>query len=121
MKLFVGSLPFQTSDEELQKMFSAHGEVSSAKIIMDRQTGRSRGFGFVEMPNDEQAKAAIAALNNSNISGRQIVVNEAKPMEKRSGGFGGGGGRDGGRGGWGGGRGRDSGRDSGRGGRGGWR
>src|SRR5689334_777400 len=93
MKLFVGSLPFGTSEQELQSMFGAHGAVSSAKIIMDRDTGRSRGFGFVEMPNDAEAKAAMTALNGSNVGGRQIAVNEARPMEKRGGGgFGGGGG-----------------------------
>lgn len=132
MKLFVGSLPFATSEEDLKNMFAAHGAVTSAKIIMDRETGRSRGFGFVEMPTDAEAKAAITALNGSSIEGRQIVVNEARPMEKRSGGGGGfgggnrGGGFGGGGGGWGGDRGgrgggRDRGDRGGRGGGGGWR
>lgn len=124
MKLFVGSLPFDTSEEDLHKLFAAHGNVASAKIITDRETGRSRGFGFVDMPNEAEAKAAIAALNSSTVGGRQIAVNEARPMEKRGGGFGGGG--RGGGGGWGGdgGRhgGRGGGRDRDRGGRGGgWR
>ncbi len=136
MKLFVGSLPFATSEEDLKNMFAAHGAVTSAKIIMDRETGRSRGFGFVEMPTDAEAKAAITALNGSSIDGRQIVVNEARPMEKRSGGggggFGGGGrgggfGGGGGGGGWGGDRGGRGGGGGGRdrggrgGGGGGWR
>ena len=86
MKLFIGSLPFETSEGDLQKLFSTHGSVERPKIITDRETGRSRGFGFVEMPNEAEAKAAIAALNGSNVGGRQIVVNEARPMEKRGGG-----------------------------------
>lgn len=104
-KLFVGSLPFQTTESELQAMFSAFGNVASAKIISDRESGQSRGFGFVEMGDDAQAQEAIAKLNGSTVGSRQIVVNVAKPMEKRSGGGGGGGfGRD--RGGNGGGGGR---------------
>ncbi len=100
MKLFVGSLPFDTSEDDLKNLFAPHGNVSSAKIVTDRETGRSRGFGFVEMPNDAEAKAAMAALNGSSVGGRQIAVNEARPMEKRSGGgFGGGGNRGGGGGG----------------------
>ena len=100
-KLFVGSLPFSTTEEELMQMFTACGEVSSAKLVNDRETGRSRGFGFVEMPNDAEAQAAITKLNGSNIGGRQIAVNVARPMEKREGGrgFGGGGGGGGFRGG----------------------
>ena len=103
-KLFVGSLPFETTEEEMHKMFSAHGAVTSARLINDRETGRSRGFGFVEMNNDAEAQAAIAALNGSSVGGRQIAVNVAKPMEPRSGGQGGGG--RGGNGGGGGGYGR---------------
>jgi RNA recognition motif-containing protein len=97
-KLFVGSLPFQTTEDELHAMFSTHGNVASSKIISDRETGQSRGFGFVEMTDDAQAQAAIQKLNGSTVGTRQIVVNVAKPMEKREGGFnrggnGGGGGR----------------------------
>lgn len=127
-KLFVGSLPFDTTEEQLQQLFASHGNVVSAKIINDRETGRSRGFGFVEMPNDTEAQAAIAALNGSNVGGRQIAVNVARPPENRGGGFGGGrgggggygGGRGGGGGGgYGGGGGGRGGRDGGYGGGGG--
>lgn len=100
MKLYVGNLPFSTTEAELQQMFSAHGSVASATIVMDRETGRPRGFGFVEMPNDEEARGAIEKVNGQPIGGRTIQVNEARPKEAR-GGFGGGGG--GGRGGFGGG------------------
>ena len=86
-KLFVGSLPFETTETQLESMFANHGAVLSAKIISDRDTGRSRGFGFVEMTDDSQANAAIAHLNGSSVGARQIVVNVAKPMEKREGGF----------------------------------
>lgn len=105
-KLFVGSLPFATTEQELHDMFKQFGQVASAKLMMDRETGRSRGFAFVEMSNDAEAQAAIEKLNNSNVGGRQIVVNVARPMEKREGGrgFGGGGGGGGGRGGHGGGK-----------------
>ena len=104
-KLFVGSLPFSTTEEELRKLFGECGQVTSASVVNDRETGRSRGFGFVEMPNDAEAQAAIQKLNGSNVGGRQIAVNVARPMEKRdSRGFGGGG-----RGGYGGGRGGDRG------------
>ena len=90
-KLFVGSLPFETTEDQLHEMFTAFGTVSSAKVINERETGRSRGFGFVEMSDDAQAQAAISKLNGSAVGSRQIVVNVAKPMEKRSGGgFGGG-------------------------------
>lgn len=83
MKLFVGSLPFTTTDDELQQLFAQHGTVDSAKVLTDRETGRSRGFGFVEMSNDTEAKAAIDALNNAEVGGRNIVVNEARPREER--------------------------------------
>ena len=82
-KLFVGSLPFSTTSEELEKMFSEVGEVGSANIITDRMSGRSRGFGFVEMTKNEDAKKAIEKFNGSDMNGRDIVVNEAKPREER--------------------------------------
>ena len=82
-KLFVGSLPFSTTSEELDKMFSEVGEVGSANIITDRMSGRSRGFGFVEMTKDEDATKAIEKFNGSDMNGRNIVVNEAKPREER--------------------------------------
>ena len=78
-KLFVGSLPWSINDQMLQNTFEAHGTVVSAKVIMDRSTGRSRGFGFVEMENPEDAQKAIQALNDSTLQGRSIIVNEAKP------------------------------------------
>lgn len=77
-KLFVGSLPWSVNDEELKQTFETHGTVVSAKIITDRDTGRSRGFGFVEMENSDEAQKAMRALNDSEINGRNIVVNEAK-------------------------------------------
>ncbi len=123
-KLYVGNLPFSTNDSELRTMFEAHGEVSSAQIVMDRETGRPRGFGFVEMSNDGEADAAIAAMNGQQNGGRAIVVNEARPREAGSGGFGGGGGggrRPGGFGGGGGGGGRSGGGFGGGGGGGGGR
>jgi RNA recognition motif-containing protein len=101
-KLYVGNLPYNISDSDLQAMFEPHGTVQSAQVIMDRDTGRSKGFGFVEMGNDQEAQAAIAAMNGQDRDGRALVVNEARP--KTNGGGGGGGGR-GGRGGHGGGRG----------------
>ncbi|MDB5038503.1 MAG: RNA-binding protein [Bacteriovoracaceae bacterium] len=94
-KLYVGSLPFSINDDELNKMFSTHGNVVSARIIMDKVSGRSKGFGFVEFDSDESAGKALAALNNSEISGRKIVVSEAHPQQPREGGGGGGGGRGG--------------------------
>jgi len=104
MRIYVGNLPFSVRDEELREMFEAHGEVASAAVIIDRETGRSRGFGFVEMPERASAEAAIEALNGQDMGGRPLTVNEARPREQRSGGFGGGGrgGGDGGgrRGGW---------------------
>lgn len=103
-RLYVGGLPFKTTEEEMNTLFSAHGQVTSAKLITDRDSGQSRGFGFVEMANDEEAVAAIEKLNGTDFGGRKLTVNEARPMEPRaprSGGFGGGRGGDrGGRGGY---------------------
>jgi RNA recognition motif-containing protein len=99
MRLFVGSLPYSTTGDELLELFSVHGTVTEANIVKDRETDRPRGFGFVEMPNDEEAKAAIRALNGHTIGGRAIAVNEAQPRPARSDGgrsFGGGGGGRGG-------------------------
>lgn len=108
-KLYVGNLSYQTDSSELQEVFAAFGTVVSAEIIADRDTGRSKGFGFVEMSSDDEAAAAIAGMNGKPVGGRPLTVNEAKPREPRSGGFGGGGGggaRRGGGGGGGGGGGR---------------
>ena len=80
-KIFVGSLPWAVNDEALQEAFTPYGSVVSAKVVTDRQTGRSRGFGFVEMESDSEASAAIEALNGSDLNGRNIVVNEAKPKD----------------------------------------
>jgi cold-inducible RNA-binding protein len=82
-KLYVGGLPFSTTDDELQEAFAIHGKVASAKVIMDRETGRSKGFGFVEFENDDEGKAAEAAMNDSDLGGRTIRVNEARPLENR--------------------------------------
>ncbi|OGL31042.1 RNA-binding protein [Candidatus Saccharibacteria bacterium RIFCSPHIGHO2_02_FULL_47_12] len=82
-KLFVGGLPFSTTDEELGQLFAAHGTVASAVVIKDRDTGRSKGFGFVEYENDEEGKAAQKALDGSDLGGRSITVNEARPKEDR--------------------------------------
>ena len=103
-KLYVGNLSYEVDNAGLEQLFAAHGTVASAEIIIDRTTGRSKGFGFVEMSNDEEAQAAIAALNGQEHGGRALKVNEAKPREERprGGGFGGGGGGGGGRGGFGG-------------------
>ncbi len=101
-KLYVGNLPYSTSESELRDMFAEHGEVASASLVMDRETGRPRGFGFVEMTDDGQANAAIEALNGQNVGGRDLTVNEAKPRENRGGGGGGGRGGYGGGGGGGG-------------------
>ena len=106
-KLYVGNLPYSVQDSDLQQSFGQFGSVSSAKVMMDRETGRSKGFGFVEMGSDAEAQAAISGMNGQPLGGRSIVVNEARPMEARpprSGGFGGGGGGGGGDGGGGGGR-----------------
>ena len=98
MNIYVGNLSWGLKDQDLANLFSPYGEVSSAKIVMDKFTQRSKGFGFVEMPNDEQAQAAIAQLNGSEVEGRNLVVNESRPKEegsggfKKRGGFGGGGG-----------------------------
>lgn len=103
-KLYVGNLNYGTSDSDLERLFSAHGSVLSAQVIVDRDTGRSKGFGFVEMGSDQEAQAAIAAMNGKEIEGRTLTVNEARPKE--SGGGGGGGRGKGGFGGGGGGGGR---------------
>lgn len=110
-KLYVGNLAYGVDASELEQLFGAHGTVTSAQIINDRDTGRSKGFGFVEMGNDDEAQAAIAALNGQQHNGRALTVNEARPREERSGGFGGGGGggRSGGGYGGGGGGGRSGG------------
>ena len=129
-KLYVGNLAYSVRDEDLQEAFGGFGAVNSAKVMMDRETGRSKGFGFVEMGSDAEAQAAINGLNGQPIAGRAVVVNEARPREERPGGFrspyggggaggggagrggyGGGGGGGGGRGGYGGGGGRDRGGD----------
>ena len=118
-KLYVGNLSYDVDSSALQDLFSAHGTVDSAQIITDRDTGRSKGFGFVEMSSDAEAQAAIAALNGQEHNGRSLTVNEAKPKEDRGGGGGGGRGGYGG-GGGGGGRGGYGGGSSGGGGRGGY-
>ncbi len=118
-KLYVGNLAYGVTDSDLQTMFAAHGTVTSAQIIMDRDTGRSKGFGFVEMSSDQEAQNAIKALNGQQSDGRALTVNEARPREDRGGGGGGGrsggggyggGGRSGGGGGYGGGGGGGGGR-----------
>ena len=109
-KLYVGNLPYSVRDEDLQQAFGNYGAVNSAKVMMERDTGRSKGFGFVEMGSDAEAQAAIEGMNGQSLGGRSLVVNEARPMEprpprtggggfgggRREGGFGGGGGNDGG-------------------------
>lgn len=133
-KLYVGNLPYTVRDEDLQQSFSAFGSVNSAKVMMERDTGRSKGFGFVEMGSDAEAQSAIEGMNGQSLGGRSLVVNEARPMEarpprtggggfgggRREGGFGGGGGGGGGEGGfrspYGGGGRRDGGGGGGRGG-----
>src|SRR4051794_6459668 len=104
-KLYVGNLPYSANDSTLEQLFGAHGTVQSAQVIMDRDTGRSKGFGFVEMGSDQEAQAAIAALNGQQVEGRTLTVNEARPKTEGGGGRGGGGGGRGGYGGGGGGRG----------------
>jgi len=108
-KLYVGNLTYGVTDSDLQTMFEAHGTVQSAQVIMDRDTGRSKGFGFVEMGSDAEAQAAIAALNGKEVDGRALTVNEARPKTEGGGGRGGGGG-----GGYGGGRGGGGGGGGGR-------
>lgn len=110
IKLYVGNLSYDTSEARLGEVFSEYGEVASATLVMDRDTGRPRGFGFVEFADEAQGRAAIEGLNGQNVDGRDLTVNEARPRENR-----GGGGFGGGRGGFGGGRG-----GNGRGNRGGW-
>jgi len=105
-KLYVGNLPYSVRDEDLQQSFGQFGAVTSAKVMMERDTGRSKGFGFVEMASDAEAQAAINGMNGQPLGGRSVVVNEARPMEARpprTGGFGGGGGERSGGGGYGGG------------------
>lgn len=97
-KIYVGGLPYSTTEQQLSDLFAAHGSVASARIITDKFTGQSRGFGFVEMSSDSEAQAAITALNGTQFGGRTLTVNEARPQEPRSGGG------SGGRGGFGGGR-----------------
>ncbi len=101
-RIYVGGLPFKTTEEELNALFTTHGQVTSAKLITDKFTNQSRGFGFVEMANDEEAVAAISKLDGTDFDGRKLTVNEARPMEPRTGGGNrGGGNRDrGGRGGY---------------------
>ncbi|MBD1386958.1 RNA-binding protein [Mucilaginibacter rigui] len=114
MNIFVGSLPYSLQEADLQELFEAYGEVTTVKIIIDRESGRSKGFGFVEMSDDEAAQKAISGLNGSEVSGRSIAVSQAedkKPGDRRSGGFGGGN-----RGGGGGGYSRDNNRGGGGGG-----
>jgi RNA recognition motif-containing protein len=111
-KLYVGNLPYSFRDEDMQQAFAQFGTVSSAKVMMERDTGRSKGFGFVEMGSDAEAQAAIKGMNGQQVGGRGLVVNEARPMEPRpprTGGYGGGGGGGGGYGGGGGGGGRSGG------------
>ena len=110
-KLYVGGLPYSVTEGRLEEIFAEHGSVQSARVISDKFTGQSRGFGFVEMATAEEAQKAMEALNGTQLDGRTLVVNEARPQEKRQGGFGGGGGGGGGgghrRGGGGGGGGRN--------------
>src|SRR5512134_4017294 len=96
-KIYVGGLPYAATESQLNDLFAQHGTVASARIITDKFTGQSRGFGFVEMSSQEEAQAAISAVNGTQMEGRTLTVNEAKPQEPRSGGgrFGGGGGRGG--------------------------
>ena len=112
-KLYVGNLPYSVRDSDLEDLFSPHGSVQSAQVIIERDTGRSKGFGFVEMGSDQEARAAISALNGKELEGRNLTVNEARPKEEGGGGgrrgggggggYGGGGGSRGGGGGYGGG------------------
>jgi RNA recognition motif-containing protein len=99
-KLYVGGLPYSVSDGQLSELFTPHGTVDSARVITDRMTGRSKGFGFVEMSSQEEAESAIESLNGTDLEGRSITVNEAKPRESSGGSRGGGGGYGGGRNRW---------------------
>jgi len=119
-KLYVGNLSYNIRDDDLQQAFAQYGTVSSAKVMMDRDTGRSKGFGFVEMGSDPEAQAAINGMNGQALDGRAIVVNEARPREERPGGYGNRGGYGGGGGGYGGGGGGRSGGGGGYGGGGRW-
>ena len=119
-KLYVGNLSYNVTSADLNTMFTPHGQVQSAEVIQDRESGRSKGFGFVQMGSDDEAQAAIAALNGQENDGRALTVNEAKPREERPRGGGGGGGRGYGGGGGGGGRGGYGGGGGGGGGRGGY-
>ena len=83
MNIYVGNLSYTATDEDLRSAFEAFGQIASARVIMDKETGRSRGFGFVEMPNDEEGRKAIEAVNNKDIAGRPVRVNEARPREDR--------------------------------------
>ena len=98
IKLYVGNLPYSFRDSDMEQAFAQYGTVTSAKVMMERDTGRSKGFGFVEMGSDAEAQAAISGMNGQSMGGRSVVVNEARPMEQRprTGGFGGGGGGGGG-------------------------
>ena len=96
-KIYVGGLPYAATEQQLSELFAAHGAVESARVITDKFTGQSRGFGFVEMGSDAEAQSAINGMNGQSLDGRAIVVNEARPREERPGGFGGGGGGGGGR------------------------
>src|SRR5471030_899253 len=113
-RLYVGNLPFDTSEDDLHQLFAAHGQIVSAKLITDMETGRSRGFGFVEMSSEDEAKTAIEKMNKDKVGDRELTVNEARPRPEKSagggrGGYGGGGGGGGGsRGGYGGGNGGGS-------------
>jgi RNA recognition motif-containing protein len=114
MRIYVGGLPYRVDNEELRQLFSESGNVTEATVVEDKYSGQSKGFGFVEMPDDGEARAAITKFNGYNMGGRSLTVNEAKPREERSGGggggYGGGGGRSGGGGGgYGGGGGRSGG------------
>jgi RNA recognition motif-containing protein len=117
MDIYVGNLPYEVRDDELNEAFAAYGAVESARVLMDRESGRSRGFGFVKMPNSDEAQAAIEALDGSDLQGRPLRVREAEERQPRQGGSGGGGGGGGGgfrRGGGGGGRGGYGNREGGR-------
>ncbi len=91
MRIYVGNLPWSIDDDALHNMFEEHGDVTSANVITDRETGRSRGFGFVEMSDDNEARAALSALENLQLEGRTLTINEARPRAQRGGGGGGGG------------------------------